>query len=361
LWHEFCHVVTLEKTQNRMPRWLSEGISVYEERQRNPAWGQKLTPTFRQWLLDDQIRTPVSRLSEAFLRPRSAQHLQFAYYESSLVVEFLLQELGPVGLQRTLADLAVGMPIEEALQRYLGSRQSIDERFATFARSRAQQDAPELDWQSDLLPPDADRESLKELFKEHPRNYYLLLELARVELKAANPAAALYFLTIVCAARPHDVAAIRLTVQAARDLGDAEAEVRALDQWITADADAIDPRMRRAELARAADDWARVKELAEQLVAVNPLLVSAQQLLADAANQLSHPAAVIASQRALLQLAPQDPAAAYYQLALASQQLGDDVAAKRYVLRALEETPRYRAAQRLLLQLVNEPTEAPRR
>ncbi len=32
LWHEFCHVVTLQKTNNKMPRWLSEGISVYEER-----------------------------------------------------------------------------------------------------------------------------------------------------------------------------------------------------------------------------------------------------------------------------------------------------------------------------------------
>lgn len=41
LWHEFCHVVTLQKTANRMPRWLSEGISVFEERHANPAWGQK--------------------------------------------------------------------------------------------------------------------------------------------------------------------------------------------------------------------------------------------------------------------------------------------------------------------------------
>src|SRR5690606_33620335 len=40
MWHEFCHVVTLTLTANRMPRWLSEGISVYEERQANTAWGQ---------------------------------------------------------------------------------------------------------------------------------------------------------------------------------------------------------------------------------------------------------------------------------------------------------------------------------
>ena len=44
LWHEFCHVVTLEKTKNRMPRWLSEGISVYEERNRDASWGESMTP-----------------------------------------------------------------------------------------------------------------------------------------------------------------------------------------------------------------------------------------------------------------------------------------------------------------------------
>ena len=46
LWHEFCHVVTLSKTHNKMPRWLSEGISVYEEEQENPTWGDALNPRY---------------------------------------------------------------------------------------------------------------------------------------------------------------------------------------------------------------------------------------------------------------------------------------------------------------------------
>ena len=63
LWHEFCHVVTLSKTHNKMPRWLSEGISVYEEEQENPAWGDCAEPAaIRAMILGDEL-TPLSQLS----------------------------------------------------------------------------------------------------------------------------------------------------------------------------------------------------------------------------------------------------------------------------------------------------------
>ena len=66
LWHEFCHVVTLEITRNRMPRWLSEGISVYEERQADDRWGERMTPQYRALILGGQMK-PVGELSDAFL------------------------------------------------------------------------------------------------------------------------------------------------------------------------------------------------------------------------------------------------------------------------------------------------------
>ena len=66
LWHEFCHVVTLNATKNRMPRWLSEGISVYEERQANPAWGERMNLAYREMILDGKL-TPLGKLSGAFL------------------------------------------------------------------------------------------------------------------------------------------------------------------------------------------------------------------------------------------------------------------------------------------------------
>ena len=114
LWHEYCHVVTLAKTRNKMPRWLSEGISVFEEEKENPAWRAPITPRYRSMILGEDFK-PLSQLSSAFLAPKSGMHLQFAYFESALAVEFLVEKAGLPALRGLLDDLGTGVTINEAL------------------------------------------------------------------------------------------------------------------------------------------------------------------------------------------------------------------------------------------------------
>ena len=68
-------------------------------------------------------------------------------------------------------------------------------------------------------------------------------------------------------------------------------------------------------------------------------------------NELDHPAPAIRSYQRLLLLDPPDPAEVHYRLARLLHQTGDEAGAKRTVLQALEDAPRYPDALRLLLEI----------
>ncbi len=183
LWHEFCHVVTLNDTKNRMPRWLSEGISVYEERQADPAWGDKMDLDFRHTILSGKL-TPLGELSGAFLQPKDGEALQFAYYESSLVVEFLVQQFGLDTLKQILLDLRDGQEINSAIAKRTLPLAELETKFAAFAQKQAENLAPG----ADLDKPPADAGDLEMLAWEklHPKNYYVLMRKARECMDSKN-------------------------------------------------------------------------------------------------------------------------------------------------------------------------------
>jgi hypothetical protein len=61
-----------------------------------------MNPQYREMILSGEL-TAVSKLSAAFLAPRSDLHLQFAYFEASLAVEFIVQRFGLDSLKGSCA------------------------------------------------------------------------------------------------------------------------------------------------------------------------------------------------------------------------------------------------------------------
>ena len=242
LWHEFCHVVTLQKTKNRMPRWLSEGISVYEERQRNPGWGQSMTPDFRRMILGEDL-TPVSKLSGAFLSPKSAQHLNFAYYESSLVVEYLFQNYGQDAMEKILNDLALGIPINDTLRRHTDPLPKLDKDFADYARQKAREWCAEINW-SEKQPEGEDADS--------DRWFVGLLTVAANQTRELDHRAAIKTLNLVVESFGDDRGLpepYKLLAANHRALGETDKELAALIEWADLDADSTQACLRILEIA----------------------------------------------------------------------------------------------------------------
>lgn len=407
LWHEFAHVVTLQLTRNRMPRWLSEGISVYEELQANPAWGQRMNPRYREMVLGGDL-TPVSELSAAFLAPKSELHLQFAYYQSSLVVEFLIERFGFDPLQGILRDLGNGMNINDAIPKHTAPLKQIEKDFAAFARARAEALAPGLDWRK----PERGRISLSRLAadsgdaaddarrsggdsgssndlrrvlwralapvltnlverpsretnaptvtvtesEEKPSskpNYWSLIEQARKLVAEEQWGAARAPLRTLIELYPDQSGpdnAYALLASAHRALGETVPEREALERWAAGDASALDAYLRLMQIAEREGDWKTVSENAGRYLAVNPLVPQPWRHLARASEAEGETVPAVSAYRKLLLLDPADPAEIHFRLAQLLLQ-SNDPAARRHVLQALEEAPRFRDAHRLLLRL----------
>ena len=79
LWHEMAHVVTLQMSKQRVPRWLTEGISVYEEGRARPEWGRDMEVAFAA-ALEKGKSLPLKDLNAGFTSPET---IALAYFQAS--------------------------------------------------------------------------------------------------------------------------------------------------------------------------------------------------------------------------------------------------------------------------------------
>ena len=113
LWHEIAHVITLQMSKQRLPRWLSEGISTYEEKRADPAWARDQALEFAEALNREQV-LPLRDLNSGFRRP---DLISLSYFQASVLVEHLIERHGEPALQTLIRAYGDGLETEAALER----------------------------------------------------------------------------------------------------------------------------------------------------------------------------------------------------------------------------------------------------
>jgi tetratricopeptide (TPR) repeat protein len=355
LWHELAHVITIQLSNNRVPRWLTEGISVFEEKREAKEWARPGAVEFAE-LLERGEAIKLTDLNAAFL---SGETISLAYYESSLLVDYIVKTYGDAGMRRLLVAYGQGLDTDAALRQALdtsladmqaGFTRALDEQFGTLRHAFA---GPQHDPLGNMPLP-----MLRALGAQQTGNYPVQMALGGALREAGDLDEALQAFERAAAAVPVAIGPQSPHAQMAEialERNDRARAMKELEALVAVDFDNVDAARQLAGLMREAGitDPARVRAVNERIVAVDPFDGGAHAVLGRLAMERGDAEAAVREFEAVLALKPVDQAAAYTDLAEGYFKLGQRAQARTQTLRALEIAPTYQRAQDLLLQLVD--------
>src|SRR5260221_11324126 len=117
LWHELGHVITLQMSNQRVPRWLTEGTSVREEKRARQDWGREMDVAFAGMMNRGEV-LKLKDLNAGFTNPKTAS---LAYFEAALLVEHLEMAFGQGGMNKLVRIFGQGLDTDAALKAALNT------------------------------------------------------------------------------------------------------------------------------------------------------------------------------------------------------------------------------------------------
>jgi cellulose synthase operon protein C len=335
LWHEMAHVFTLSVTDHRVPRWLSEGLSVYEEWTSGPTPGVSITPDVLGAFAAGKL-LPVVTLDDGFMRPTYEGQVQISYMQAGLMCLFAAERWGLPKMVEFLRAFSKDPPIAEAVR-------------ASFKIEPAQWDAEFQAYMRKRFAP----------YLADPKRFPELLRRAHTMLEARNWTNAREAANAAILMLPEFTAegsAYEVLAAAEEGAGNTGAAIAAWQAWRKAGGwDPTAMRKYGALLLGAG----RKSEASDVLAAVNladPLSPQGHDQLGQLLLEQNQVEFAKREYEVLLALQPADTAVPHFGLARAYRLSGDKIRARQFLLESLDVAPNFRPAQKLLLEMIGDRT-----
>lgn len=331
LWHEMAHVFTLEATDHLVPRWFSEGVSVFEEWRSGPNPGVRIPMSVYNAMKDDRF-LPVAALDEGFIRPTYDEQVIVSYMQAGLICQFIDETYGTEKLRGMLQSFKDGMQTGAAIEAVFGISPAVfDDEFAQFV------DRDHGDFLASLEEWHRTQQSISQLVSAGEWQDVIglagnLTKMLPQYIELDSPYLAL--------ARAND------------EIGDHKAAVAALEAfWKQGGYEPASLKRLAGWLQedRRTDDAIRVFQSVNM---VDPLDQELHGVLGELLLDQDRASEAMREFEIALALDPHDKATAYFRLAQAHHALGNKDKAQVQLLLALDVAPNYRPAQRLLLELM---------
>ena len=353
-WHELAHTFHLAMSDNRVPRWFSEGLAVHEQRQARQGWGHQPSLQFLQALREGELKK-VSELNDGFMRPDYPQQVIFSYYEASLVFQVIEDEHGFGAIRAMLDGYRRGETTEQLFETVLKtSLEDFDADFDDYLKTRFRDPLAGLTVIGEPPEPGADIATLQNFALGHPGDLLTRLRLGvtlfredrHTEAEEEFKAALQIFPEYGGADSPYWFLA-----QIHRQRGELDQAAAALARLNSLSESNYVALLAQSELLTELGRPAESAEALDKAVQIWPYEMELHEKLAELHHDTENWDGVVRERSAVVALGPVDEAEALYLLAVAHRDAGNDRAARRFVMGALEIAPNYEDALEFLLAM----------
>jgi len=354
LWHELGHVITLQMSNSRVPRWLTEGISEYEEKIARPNWARGMDVEFAA-LLNRGETIKLAELNASFQDPRK---IGLAYFQASLLVEHIVATYGDDGLHKLLRAYGQGLETNEAMRTAVGAdlaqmQPAFDKRMEDkYGKIRRALTEPPKDVNLPKMPLD----ELKAYVAKDEGNYIAQMALG-VQLQRAGDfdgaVAAFKKAQALVPIAAGDDSANALLAEIAMRRRDFKGAIEALQAQVSVDFNNIGAARQLAGLMRenSVTDPAVVAPVYQRIIDIDPFDAETRTAYGRVLMKQDKADAAAREFKAVVAMNPVDQAAAFTDLAESYFASGKRTDARKQTLAALEVAPSYERAQDLLLKI----------
>ena len=333
LWHEMSHVFILTMTNDRVPRWFTEGLAVHEEGEATPEWSNRITPEVLVAIRDKKL-LPVAQLDRGFVLPEYPAQVVVSYFQAGSICDFIKERWGAEKLLAMAHSFGQMKSTAEVIQQDLGvSAEEFDKQYLQWMDKRYGATVANFDeWRSRLK---------KVAGFASQKQYDAVL--------AEGEAVRRLYPEYVGQANAYEFLA-----EAHLAKNDRKGAVAALTKYLKMGGQ--NPTTLQ-QLAALQEELGQKQEAAATLERVNYIYpVKNEGLhrhLGDLWLAQANYAGAIREYGAVVAMNPLDKAGAQFNLAQAYYAAGQKDKAEENVLLSLEAAPGYRPAQKLLLQIKN--------
>ncbi len=330
LWHEMSHVYVLSLTNDRVPRWFTEGMAVHEETAINADWGDRLSPDVIAAIRDKKL-LPVAGIDRGFVHPSFPAQVIVSYYQAGKICDFIASKWGESKLLDMVHAFAKNKPTVDVIREQLGME-------------------PEA-FDKELLAL-IDKETNKTVagFEEWTKGVRQLNQLAKEgktdELIAKGKAIEPLYPEYVEAGSVYSFVA-----DACIKKSDTACAIDELGRY--SQVGGRDPETMK-KYGKLLADAGKSKEAAaalQRMVYIYPQDVELHKSLGSLALQLGNTSLAVGEFQALVNMHPIDGADAHYNLARAFKAAGRKDQAREEAVLALESAPSFKPALKLLLEV----------